>query len=69
MAADSTTIAQDDTPAAQSGAISAVYSLLALTMRYPDAAFNVVEIFDALETLLTELAWAEDLEAFRAWRR
>ena len=69
MAADSTTIEQDDTSAAQSAAVSAVYSLLALTMRYPDAAFSATDIFNALETLLTELAWTDDLKAFRAWRR
>ena len=70
MPADSTTIEQGDAPTTtQSAAVSAVYSLLAQTMRYPNAGSSVTDICHALETLLRELDWADDLEAFRAWQQ
>lgn len=50
-----TTLDQDDAPTSEEATLSAIYSLLALTMRYPDSACTNDQLFDTLEALLTSL--------------
>lgn len=63
-----TTLDQDDAPTSEEATLSAIYSLLALTMRYPDSACTNDQLFDTLEALLTSLDWPAELTAFRDWR-
>ena len=64
-----TTLDQDDAPTSEEATLSAIYSLLALTMRYPDGASTNDQLFDTLEALLTSLDRSDELTAFRDWRR
>ena len=64
-----TTLDQDDAPTSEEATLSAIYSLLALTMRYPDSACTNDQLFDTLEALLTSLDRSDELTAFRDWRR
>ena len=64
-----TTLDQDDAPTSEDATLSAIYSLLALTMRYPDSACTNDQLFDTLEALLTSLDRSDELTAFRDWRR
>ena len=52
----------------ESRPLSAIYSLLAMTMRYPDPAFFTEEYLDTLEAFADSLDWPEALAEFRAWR-
>lgn len=64
-----TTLDQNDAPTSEDATLSAIYSLLALTMRYPDAAGINDQLFDTLESLLASLDRPTELTAFRDWRR
>ena len=64
-----TTLDQNDAPTSEDATLSAIYSLLALTMRYPDAAGINDQLFDSLESLLDSLDRSDELTAFRDWRR
>lgn len=67
MSADSPTIDQENTLATDEQALSAIYGLLALTMRYPDQASYSSELLKVLESLLESLGWNEELAAFQQW--
>jgi TorA maturation chaperone TorD len=58
----------EDPSAGEAATLSALYSLLALTMRYPDPSFCNRPFFDALESLVASLDWQEELHALHAWR-
>jgi TorA maturation chaperone TorD len=68
MPAHSTSIDQEDASAAEAGTLSAIYSFLALTMRYPDPAFCNDLFLDTLESLLASLDWQPELAELRQWR-
>ena len=63
-----TTLDQDDAPTSEEATLSAIYSLLALTMRYPDGACTNDQLFDTLEALLTSLDRPAELTALSDWR-
>ena len=63
-----TTLDQDDAPTSEEATLSAIYSLLALTMRYPDSACTNDQLFDTLEALLTSLDRPAELAALSDWR-
>ena len=63
-----TTLDQDDAPTSEEATLSAIYSLLALTMRYPDSACTNDQLFDTLEALLTSLDRPAELTALSDWR-
>lgn len=54
---------QDD-----AAALGALYSFLALTMRYPQAEYCSPDMLDMLETLSESLDWQEELGQLRDWR-
>ena len=45
-----TTLDQDDAPTSEEATLSAIYSLLALTMRYPDGAWTNDQLLDTLDS-------------------
>ena len=49
MTAAPTTLDQGNAPAGEDATLSAIYSLLALTMRYPEAASCNEQLFDTLD--------------------
>ena len=63
-----TTLDQNDAPTSEEATLSAIYSLLALTMRYPDGACTNDQLFDTLEALLTSLDRPAELTALSGWR-
>ena len=63
-----TTLDQNDAPTSEDATLSAIYSLLALTMRYPDSACTNDQLFDTLEALLTSLDRPAELTALSGWR-
>ena len=69
MTAAPTTLDQGNAPAGEDATLSAIYSLLALTMRYPEAASCNEQLFDTLESLLDSLDWSGERAAFQDWRR
>ena len=60
---------QEDASVTEAATLGSIYGFLALTMRYPDAAFCTAAFFDTLESLLASLDWPEELAAIRAWRQ
>lgn len=68
MPAHSPSTDQEDASANEAATLSSIYSFLALTMRYPDAAFCNPALFDAMESLLASLDWQEESDLFRQWR-
>ena len=69
MTAAPTTLDQGNAPAGEDATLSAIYSLLALTMRYPEAASCNEQLFDTLEYLLDSLDWSGERAALQDWRR
>ena len=69
MTAAPTTLDQGNAPAGEDATLSAIYSLLALTMRYPEAASCNDQLFDTLESLLASLEWSGELAALQDCRR
>ena len=69
MTAAPTTLDQGNAPAGEDATLSAIYSLLALTMRYPDGASTNDQLFDTLESLLVSLDWSGERAALQDWRR
>ena len=69
MTAAPTTLDQGNAPAGEDATLSAIYSLLALTMRYPAAASCNDQLFDTLESLLASLDWSGERAALQDWRR
>ena len=69
MRTEGTMLDQQSVPAAETATLSALYSLLALTMRYPEADTCNEQLFDTLESLLASLAWTEQETVIRQWRR
>lgn len=68
MPAHSDSIKQEDVPATEAATLSALYSFLALTMRYPDPAFCNDQFLDTMESLLVSLDWQKELVDFQQWR-
>jgi len=52
----------------EAATLSALYSFLALTMRYPDPAFCNDQFLDAMDFLLESLDWQAERAEFRVWR-
>jgi len=69
MPATSTTIDQEDAAATEAGTLSNIYAFLALTMRYPQAAFVTPPFLDTLESLLASLDWQPALAEVGQWRQ
>ena len=69
MPAASPTHDQEDASAAETKLVSSLYSLLALTMRYPDPSFCNAQLLDTVESLLESLDWQDPLAEFRHWRK
>jgi TorA maturation chaperone TorD len=69
MTAHSTPLDQEDASATEAATLSSLYSLCALTMRYPDPAFCNDQLLDVMDSLLASLDWQPEQEAFRAWRQ
>ncbi len=68
MAVDSPALRHKNAPVTPAVTASDIYTLLARTMRYPDANTHDAVLLDALETLLTVLGWNKELDSFRSWR-
>lgn len=71
MAANNTTPSQPESqqidPVA-ANALSDIYAFLALTMRFPEAAFSDIQFIDAFKAILASLEWDQELDEVSKWQ-
>lgn len=67
MAVQSPPIEQEDVSANHAATLRSLYSVLALTVRYPAPDFMGDQLFDSLEALLSSLKWEKELDLLRNW--